>query len=95
MRVSLDAKLTAVSVLLVGLSLSAQQPPAAPPRPDTPAITAMIDAARKAAAPEFADAVHFWCEAPRANRLDDPPIVPTKVLDDVYAIGNSGTTGET
>jgi metallo-beta-lactamase class B len=91
MRVSLDAKLTAVSVLLVGLSLSAQQPPAAPPRPDTPAITAMIDAARKAAAP-IRDAVHFWCEAPRTNRLDDPPIVPTRILDDVYAIGNSGTT---
>jgi metallo-beta-lactamase class B len=52
----------------------------------------MIEAARKAAAPEFAEAVHFWCEAPRANRLDDPPIAPTRILDDVYAIGNSGTT---
>ena len=52
----------------------------------------MIEAARKAAAPEFADAVHFWCEAPRANRPDDPPIAPTKILDNVYAIGNSGTT---
>ena len=52
----------------------------------------MIEAARKAAAPEFAEAVHFWCEAPRANRLDDPPITPTRILDNVYAIGNSGTT---
>jgi glyoxylase-like metal-dependent hydrolase (beta-lactamase superfamily II) len=52
----------------------------------------MIEAARKAAAPEFTDAVHFWCEAPRANRVDDPPIAPTKILDNVYAIGNSGTT---
>ena len=79
-------------MLLLGVGLSAQQPSGAPPTPDTPAITAMIEAARKAAAPEFADAVHFWCEAPRANRLDDPPIAPTKILDDVYAIGNSGTT---
>jgi metallo-beta-lactamase class B len=91
MRVSIVARLTAYSVLL-GIGVSAQQPPAPPPTPDTPAITAMIEAARKAAAPEFADAVHFWCETPRANRLDDPPIVPTRILDDVYAIGNSGTT---
>jgi len=92
MRVSLDAKLAASSILLLSLGLAAQQPPAPPPTPDTPAITAMIEVARKAAAPEFADAVHFWCEAPRANRLDDPPIVPTKILDNVYAMGNSGTT---
>ena len=93
MRVSIDVKLTACSSCCSAvIGLSAQQPPAAPPRPDTPAITAMIEAARKAAAPEFADAVHFWCEAPRANRLDDPPIVPTKIFDNVYAIGNSGTT---
>jgi metallo-beta-lactamase class B len=92
MRVSIDVKRTALSVLLLGVGLSAQQSPPAPPAPDTPAVTAMIEAARKAAAPEFAEAVHFWCEAPRANRLDDPPITPTRILDNVYAIGNSGTT---
>jgi len=93
MRVSLgvsSAAALAAAMLCVGLS--AQQPPAPPAPPDTPAITAMIEAARKAAAPEFTDAVHFWCEAPRANRVDDPPIAPTKILDNVYAIGNSGTT---
>jgi metallo-beta-lactamase class B len=84
--------LAATAVLVLGSALSAQQPPGAAPPPDTPAITAMIEAARKAAAPEFTDAVHFWCEAPRANRVDDPPIAPTKILDNVYAIGNSGTT---
>src|SRR4051812_18542808 len=92
MRVSLNVKPAALSLLLLGAGLSAQQPPPAAPAPDTPAVTAMIEAARKAAAPEFADTVHFWCEAPRANRPDDPPITPTKILDDVYAIGNSGTT---
>lgn len=91
MRVSLGARASALFVVLLGISLSAQQPPA-PAKPDTPAITAMIEAARKAAAPEFTDAVHFWCEAPRANRPDDPPIAPTKIFDNVYAIGNSGTT---
>jgi len=92
MRVSIAVKWTALSVLLFGAGLSAQQSPPAPPAPDTPAVTAMIEAARKAAAPEFAEAVRFWCEAPRANRLDDPPITPTRILDNVYAIGNSGTT---
>jgi metallo-beta-lactamase class B len=92
MRVSRGANLTACGVLLFGVISAAQQPPPAPAKPDTPEITAMIEQARKAAAPQFADAVHFWCEAPRANRPDDPPIAPTKIFDNVYAIGNSGTT---
>jgi metallo-beta-lactamase class B len=79
-------------VLLLSALSAAQQPPTAPAKPDTPEITAMIEQARKSAAPQFADAVHFWCEAPRANRPDDPPIAPTKIFDNVYAIGNSGTT---
>ena len=92
MRVSRGANLTACGVLLLGAVSAAQQPPAAPAKPDTPEITAMIESARKAAAPQFADAVHFWCEAPHANRPDDPVIAPTKIFDNVYAIGNSGTT---
>jgi metallo-beta-lactamase class B len=72
----------------------AQQPAPAPPaaRPDTPEITAMIARLRSSVGPRWDTAVHFWCEAPRANRPDDPPIPPTKILDDVYAIGNVGTT---
>jgi metallo-beta-lactamase class B len=92
MRLSRGADLAACGVLLLGAMAAAQQPPAAPPaKPDTPEITATIERARNAA-PQFADAVHFWCEAPRANRPDDPPIAPTKIFDNVYAIGNSGTT---
>ena len=52
----------------------------------------MIARIRKSAGPRWESAVHFWCEAGRANRPDDPPIPPTKILDDVYAIGNTGTT---
>jgi metallo-beta-lactamase class B len=92
MRVSRGANITACGVLLYGTLAAAQQPPAAPAKPDTPEIAATIERARKAAAPEFTEAVHFWCEAPRANRPDDPPIAPTKIFDNVYAIGNSGTT---
>lgn len=76
----------------VGLG-AAQLPPApAPSKPDTPAITAMIEQVRNTAGPRWAYAVHFWCEAPRANRPDDPPIPATRIFDDVYALGNSGTT---
>jgi metallo-beta-lactamase class B len=92
MRVSLVAHVAASAAFLAGLGVAAQQTPTAPAKPDTPEIVAMIEQAKKAAAPEFTEAVHFWCEAPRANRPDDPPIAPTKIFDDVYAIGNSGTT---
>ena len=34
---------------------------------------------------------HFFCEAPRANSATDPVIVPTKIFDNVYAIGNPDT----
>ena len=92
MRVSIDVKRTALSVLLLGVGLSAQQSPPAPPVPDTPAVTAMIEAARKAAAPEFTEAVHFWCEAPRANRLDDPPITPTRTCTRSVTAGRRCTS---
>ena len=67
-------------------------PPQSPAKADTPEIKAMIDQLRMAAGPRWAYAVHFWCEEPRANRPDDPAIPPTKIFDNVFAIGNSGTT---
>jgi metallo-beta-lactamase class B len=70
----------------------AQQTPQAPSKPDTPEIKAVIEQTRNAGGPMWASAVHFWCEEPRANRPDDPVIQPTKIFDNVYAIGNSGTT---
>ena len=74
------------------LSVSdAQTPPAAPAKPDSPAVQAMIDKTKKNAGPMFADEAHFFCEAPRANTATDPPIPPTKIFDNLYAIGNAGT----
>jgi metallo-beta-lactamase class B len=61
-------------------------------KPDTPEVTAMIEQIRSAVGPRWAHTVRFWCEEPRANRPDDPVIVPTRIFDNVYAIGNSGTT---
>jgi metallo-beta-lactamase class B len=80
----------ALAVVCAGAVLSAQQP--APPKPDTPDVTAMIERLKRESGSRWASAVHFWCEEPRANRPDDPPIPPTKIFDDVFAIGNSGTT---
>jgi len=80
-------------VVASAVSGAAQQPPQQPPaKPDTPEIKALIEQTRSAAGPKWAYAVHFWCEEPRANRADDPVIQPTKLFDNVYAVGNSGTT---
>ena len=68
-----------------------QPPPPAPAKPDTPAITGQIDQLKKSVGPRWTDAVHFWCEAPRANRADDPVIEPTRIFDNLYAIGSTGT----
>jgi metallo-beta-lactamase class B len=86
--------LTIGSLFACTAALFAQQPPGAQPpaKPDTPAIKALIDQTRTAAGPRWEYAVHFWCEEPRPNRPDDPIIEPTKLFDNVYAIGNSGTT---
>ena len=74
----------------VRLAAQQSQPPA-PAKPDSPAITEQLDRLKKSVGPRWADAVHFWCEAPRANRPDDPAIQPAKIFDNVYAIGNVGT----
>jgi metallo-beta-lactamase class B len=73
-------------------TISAQQPAPPAAKPDTPAIVAQIEAVKKAAAPAWTYAARFWCEEPRANRADDPLITPTKIFDNVYAIGSTGTT---
>ena len=71
----------------------AQAPaPAAPAKPDSPEVKALIEKAKQAGGAMWAEEAHFFCEAPRANSATDPAIVPTKIFDNVYAIGNSGTT---
>ena len=78
---------------LVPVVGSAQAPPPAPaPAPDSPAVRTLIDRAKAAGGPMWAEEVRFFCEAPRANSPNDPPIAPSQIFDDVYAIGNTGTT---
>ncbi len=80
-------------VVTAQLLLSAQQPPppAAPPQPDSPAVVQQIASLKAKVGPRWQDTVRFWCEAPRANRNDDPAIEPTQIFDNVYAIGSIGT----
>ncbi len=63
-----------------------------PTKPDSPAVLALLARAKKAAGAMWAEEFHFFCEAPRPNSPSDPPIAPTRIFDDVFAIGNSGTT---
>jgi metallo-beta-lactamase class B len=76
---------------LVAGVLHAQAPEAAPAKPDSPAVLALIEKAKKAGGPMWADEAHFFCEAPRANSPNDPPIQASKIFDNVYVIGNAGT----
>src|SRR5215470_15048044 len=59
--------------------------------PDPPAVQQHIDKARAIAGTLFAPAFQFFCIDPHANAATDPPIEPSKIFDNVYAIGNTGT----
>jgi metallo-beta-lactamase class B len=69
----------------------AQAPAAAPAKPDSPQVQALVEKAKKTAGTQWADEAHFFCEAPRGNSANDPVIAPTKIFDNVYVIGNAGT----
>lgn len=69
----------------------AQAPAGAPPTPDSAAVRALIEKARRTAGAQWAEEVHFFCEAPRGNSPNDPVITPTKIFDNVYVVGNAGT----
>jgi len=58
---------------------------------DSPKVKAEVEKAKKTAGSEWATAWHYFCEAPRADVATDPVFEPTKIFDNVYAIGNSGT----
>jgi metallo-beta-lactamase class B len=92
MTISARSAVLVCVISAAAVRLSAQQgPPPAPAVPDSPAIVEQLDQLKKSVGPRWADAVHFWCEAPRANRADDPLIQPAKIFDNVYAIGSIGT----
>jgi len=76
----------------VGAAAVAQAPAPTPATADSPAVTAIVDAARTAAGSEWGEAVEFFCgNSGRANRADDPQIRPTRVFDNLYALGRTST----
>jgi metallo-beta-lactamase class B len=82
--------LTAIALTCIAAAVPLAQAPE--PKPDSPAVQAIVARAKSAAGAMWAEEAHFFCEAPRANSPNDPPIEPTKIFDNVFAIGNSGTT---
>ena len=81
--------LTGVALAWLGATAALAQAPES--KPDSPAVQAIVARAKSTAGTMWAEEAHFFCEAPRANSPNDPPIAPTKIFDDVYVIGNSGT----
>ena len=69
-------------------------PPA--PRPDNPQSLAYIDAARKLAGDDtlLRSPYNFYCVAggARPNNANAPELEPTRIFDNLYAVGNSETT---
>jgi len=60
---------------------------------DIPAVAGHLAKARQAAGSEWTPTFEFVCKVnpDRANRADDPLIEPTKVFDNLFAIGRLGT----
>ncbi len=81
--------LTGIAVSCLSVSSASAQAPAS--APDSPAVQAIVARAKAVAGTAWAEAAHFFCEAPRANSPGDPPIAPTRIFDNVFAIGNAGT----
>lgn len=78
-------------IVVVGLMLVCGLRAQEPAKPDSPQIKEHLDKARQIAGTQWAPAYQFFCVAPRANSNEDPPLEPTKIFDNVYVIGNTGT----
>ena len=65
----------------------------APDKPDSPEVRQLLEAAKKNAGTEWAEAFDFICalNAGRANSPTDPVIEPTRVFDNLYVIGRTST----
>lgn len=82
-----EMRLRLMLVAALSGSLHAQ----APAKSDSAEVKEHLDKARTIAGTRWAPAYQFFCVDPRANSNDDPPVEPTKIFDNVFAIGNTGT----
>lgn len=86
--------LTLATVALACAAHAALAQPTAPAtKPDSAEVLASVSRARAAAGTEWTEAFEFFCgvNTARPNRADDPEIAPTRVFDNLYAIGRTGT----
>jgi len=79
-----------VAVTMAAAVAHAQgQAPAAAAKPDSAQVKADLEKVKKMAGEAWAVEEHFFCEDPHANQANDPVIEPTKIFDNVYAVGRS------
>jgi metallo-beta-lactamase class B len=79
------------SCFIVGAALAWGLGAQTPAKPDSPQVQEHLDQARQLAGAQWTPAYRFFCVDPRANSNDDPAIEPSRIFDNVYAIGNTGT----
>jgi metallo-beta-lactamase class B len=77
-------------IFLASLSLASLHAQG-PAKPDSPAVILHLEKARSLAGTQWTSAYQFFCVNPHANSNDDPAIEPSKIFDNVYVIGNTGT----
>jgi metallo-beta-lactamase class B len=77
---------------VLAVASASAQPPAAAPVQDNARSSAAVARARAAAGSEWGETVEFFCgNSARANRADDPLLTPTRLFDDLYALGRTST----
>jgi metallo-beta-lactamase class B len=81
----------ALLLAMFSAALCAQAPPAAPAKPDSAAVKAIIEQAKQTAGSEWTQEANFFCLAAHGNSDNDPVIEPTKLFDNLYAFGRTGT----
>jgi metallo-beta-lactamase class B len=82
----------AIAWMGVAARVQAQAPAGAPAKPDSAQVKADIEKAKKDAGVQWADEAHFFCEAGRANRPDEPVTEPTKIFGRTSTITYAITT---
>jgi metallo-beta-lactamase class B len=90
---NISSVLTPFVIVTSIVGLSAAQAPTGPAKPDSPEVQKLLETAKQSAGSEWTEAFDFICamNPGRANRPDDPEIEPTRVFDNLYVIGRSGT----
>ncbi len=79
--------------LLALASLTAALHAQATAAPDSTRVRQLLDAAKSTAGADWAEAYEYFCapDQARVNRADDPELEPTRVFDNLYVVGRTGT----